>query len=330
MGYGVVDDLLSTVSRLEQGMDNSIEITMIPRSQIEKNPRNDRSINGIDELAQDIKMCGLEQPLVVYQLEDGDYRLLTGERRITAIDLLIELGNLPCPEECYLPCVIKDLEEYDLPLNDELKEKYAIQRTNRFNRNPTDADIMKDYREWKEIITALKAEGYEEFVVGKDEENKDIKQSLKGRTREIAQKSMAMHVSTGQLAKYDAVEKKAIPEVIEAIEQNRLTIAVAEKVSSLEPNAQLDFINSTENLEQISKQDYDTYAKNVERKAVTENPIPNYEKSDSEVCYKVRRCLSSLTAEVEKETWSAALATVQRMERYIQQVIESGIKSMNP
>lgn len=159
MGYGVVDDLLSSVSRLEQGMDNSIEITMIPRSQIEKNPRNDRSINGIDELAQDIKMCGLEQPLVVYQLEDGDYRLLTGERRITAIDLLIELGNLPCPEECYLPCVIKDLEEYDLPLNDELKEKYAIQRTNRFNRNPTDADIMKDYREWKEIITALKAEG---------------------------------------------------------------------------------------------------------------------------------------------------------------------------
>ena len=266
MGYGVVSDLLNSVSKMESGMDNMLETTMIPRNQIEKNPLNCQSVNGIEELAQDIKMAGLEQPLVVYQKEDGNYRLLTGERRLTAIDLLIERGELPPSQECYLPCIIKDLDEYKLPLDDELKEKYAIRRTNRFNRNPTDADIMRDYQDWKEIISALKAQGYSEFIVGQDETGKDIVQSLKGRTREIARKTMGTQVSTGQLAKYDTVEKNAVPEVIEAINQERLTIAVAEKVSGLAPEKQAEFIQSTANEGKITKQNYDDFVKKSDTK----------------------------------------------------------------
>lgn len=266
MGYGVVSDLLNSVSKMESGMDNMLETTMIPRNQIEKNPLNCQSVNGIEELAQDIKMAGLEQPLVVYQKEDGNYRLLTGERRLTAIDLLIERGEFPPSQECYLPCIIKDLDEYKLPLDDELKEKYAIRRTNRFNRNPTDADIMRDYQDWKEIISALKAQGHSEFIVGQDEAGKDIVQSLKGRTREIARKTMGTQVSTGQLAKYDTVEKNAVPEVIEAINQERLTIAVAEKVSGLAPEKQAEFIQSTANEGKITKQNYDDFVKKSDTK----------------------------------------------------------------
>lgn len=261
MGYGVVSELLNSVSKQESEMVDRLETIMILRNQIEKNPMNCQSVNGIEELAQDIRMAGLEQPLVVYQKEDGNYRLLTGERRLTAIDLLIEKGELPPSEECYLPCIVKDLDEYKLPLSDELKEKYAIRRTNRFNRNPTDADIMRDYQDWKEIISALKKQGYDQFVVGQDENGEDIVQSLKGRTREIAQKTMGTQVSTGQLAKYDKVEKKAIPEVVAAVEQERLNIAVAEKVSQMEANKQAEFIESTKDIEKIMKQDYDAFVK---------------------------------------------------------------------
>ena len=59
------------------------------------------------------------------------------------------------------------------------KERYAIQRTNRFNRNPTEADKMHDYLEWKEIVTALKKQGYDKITVGVDEKGEEIIQPLK-------------------------------------------------------------------------------------------------------------------------------------------------------
>ena len=47
MGYGVVSDLLNSVSKMESGMDNMLETTMNTRNQIEKNPLNCQSVNGI-------------------------------------------------------------------------------------------------------------------------------------------------------------------------------------------------------------------------------------------------------------------------------------------
>ena len=103
MGFGVIGAMLNSSSLVQT--KELLEITMIRRSEIEKNGKNNRSIEGIEELAEDIRRAGIEQPLVVYQLDNGKYRLLTGERRITAVDLNISLGETePDP---YLPCVVK-------------------------------------------------------------------------------------------------------------------------------------------------------------------------------------------------------------------------------
>lgn len=258
MGFGVVGAMLDKQTFACSGL----EITNIRRSEIEKNKKNERSIEGIEELAEDIRRCGLEQPLVVYQTDSGMYRLLTGERRLTAIDLNISLGE----EESnpYIPCIVKDLEDYDIPLDDDLKERYAIQRTNRFNRNPTDADKLHDYLEWKQIVTALKEQGYDKITIGVDENGEEIKQSLKGRTREIAGAAMGTKVSSGQLAKYDKIQNNGIPELLEAIQKGRVDVAVAFRVTELEPQNQKAFLLQTQDLEKITKQDFDFYVSRLQ------------------------------------------------------------------
>ena len=78
--------LLSNVSKETIKM----ELTQIPREKIQKNPKNKYSIKGIDSLAESIRVYGLGEPLNVKELPDGNYMLLGGERRITAIDQLID------------------------------------------------------------------------------------------------------------------------------------------------------------------------------------------------------------------------------------------------
>lgn len=75
--------------------------------QIQKNPNNHYSISGIESLAESIKQYGLLQPVHVMETETG-YRLLGGERRLTAIDTLIEDASVPdWTEDTLIPCVIK-------------------------------------------------------------------------------------------------------------------------------------------------------------------------------------------------------------------------------
>ena len=86
--------------------------------------------------------------------------LLGGERRITAIDKLIEDPNVQeWNEDTLIPCVIKNLEEIDLPLSDEAKEQYALITTNKEARKYTDSDRYIEVMAWKKIIDELRANG---------------------------------------------------------------------------------------------------------------------------------------------------------------------------
>ena len=148
MGLKVASKLLNSASKSLR--KTLLDVKYIKRDRIRKNPKNRVSIDGIEELAQDIKMAGLEQPLVVYPKEDS-YMLLTGERRLTAIDRLIESGDWD-PEADYIPCIERPLDLYQLPLDEDLKERYAILRTNAFNRKLTDADLLVQTEDYQKII----------------------------------------------------------------------------------------------------------------------------------------------------------------------------------
>ena len=220
------------------------EIQYIKRDRIHKNPKNRVSIDGIYELAQDIRMAGIEQPLVGYVMETGDYMLLTGERRLTAVDRLIEEGTWD-PDNDLLPFVVVSLADYNLPLDDDLKERYAILRTNAFNRVMTDADRMVQAEDYKAVVKALKKQGYKEMIIGYDENGDPVSKDISGRTREVV--AGMMGISTGQMGKIESIEKHGGEKLKEAVRSGDMSIAAASALSQYPEEDQDKFLDK-ENL----------------------------------------------------------------------------------
>ena len=222
---------------------------------IQPNPRNEMSMTGIEELASQIKLSGLEQPLVVYQKEDGDYMILTGHRRYTAIKTLIERGDWDKSQP--IECKVKDLEDMDVPLDMEDKEMLSILVTNQ-TREKTDADIAFEIKEWKNIISKLREQGVTFMVSGYDESGNPIKTEIAGvRTQEIVAKQMGL--SKSQVANFNKVENKGSEPLKQALKTNRINISTASDVANMTKEEQTEFIEKTlakkEDGEQITSSD---------------------------------------------------------------------------
>lgn len=228
--------LLSEESKKLAQKNMSIEY--IPIDNIELNPENFYSIDGIDELANLIKLYGLEQPLVVTRTGEEHYLLMTGERRITAMKKLRETGDWGQ----LAPCIVKDMDNIDLPLSDQKKMKMGIMVTNQ-TRNKTEADIANEIREWKEIYTELRKKGVECISLGKDDNGEEIIQEIKGKkTRELI--AVQLGISNGQVAKYETVEKRGTKELKEKFQKNEVPVAVAEKIAVLPEEKQKKIVES--------------------------------------------------------------------------------------
>lgn len=72
-----------------------MRVEQIPMAEIEENENNSYAQNDIDELAESIKVIGLQQPLVVRRKTEGGYLLLAGHRRRNALALL-DRKTAPC------------------------------------------------------------------------------------------------------------------------------------------------------------------------------------------------------------------------------------------
>lgn len=80
------------VSKSDTG---EMRVEQIPLAEIEENENNSYAQNDIDELAESIKVIGLQQPLVVRRKTEGGYLLLAGHRRRNALALL-DRKTAPC------------------------------------------------------------------------------------------------------------------------------------------------------------------------------------------------------------------------------------------
>lgn len=234
MSFKVMNSLLNDTSLKQRG-NAAMRITMIDRSKIHKNEKNGYQIGSVAELAEDIKKSGVAQPLEVLACEDGTYRLITGERRITAIDTLIQSGEW----NGGIPCIIRELDDFDLPLSDEEKEMYAIIRTNRFTRKMTDADIFFESLQWEKLIKKLKEKGEKELLIGESAANTESI-PLVGKTREAA--AQIMNISNGQMSKIESINRCAVPAVLDALHQGRVAISTAYIIAGMPKERQEKFM----------------------------------------------------------------------------------------
>lgn len=290
---------------------NNMEITYIPRDEIYKNPKNEYSISDIENLADLIYVMGLREPLGV-KPEGSGYKLIEGERRLTAIDKLIADGKW----EGDIPCIIREKElkvNLDI-LSDEEKEILEIAGTNAGQRKYSEADYLFEVEKLEPIYKKLKASGIGEFTYESDTGEK-ITQSLTGKkSRELL--AERLNVSPAQVGKISKVANSGTEELKEAVKDGTANIAVAAEIAAMEKEDQKRLIeqHQKENGKAISKKDVEAFKNGKSLESNTYTYIFD-DKEFMKLTKKIRKLLKSEPKTMGQEEYMDVLKKIRSLEK---------------
>lgn len=138
----------------DPGTDVREQIEYIDIDRVDDDPNNFYDVSGVEELAANIELFGLQQPIRVRtNPEDGSRVIIvSGHRRRAAIRQLVDSGRNDLRE---IPC-IRERADGSAALQ-ELRLIYANSDTRRM----TSADISKQAERVEALLYQLKEEGYE-------------------------------------------------------------------------------------------------------------------------------------------------------------------------
>lgn len=141
---------LKNVSRVDTGKE---QITYLPISSLDSDPKNFYELRGIEELADNISVAGLQQPIRVRAgQEPGRYTIVSGHRRMAACRKLAEEN----PEDWReVPCIIET--DNASPALQQLRLIYANANT----RQLTSAEMSEQVQQVEKLLYELKNEGYD-------------------------------------------------------------------------------------------------------------------------------------------------------------------------
>ena len=177
------------------------QIEYVDIDRIDDDPRNFYELSGLDELAANIELLGLQQPIRVRPGEEaGRYVIVSGHRRRAAVRQLVIGGYGKLRD---LPCIVERRQE-----SSALQELRLIM-ANRDTRKMTSYEIGKQAERLKAIGRQLKDEGYE----------------LQGRMRDFL--AEALGVSKSQLARLNVIQKNLAEPWRPAYEKGKLAEATA-------------------------------------------------------------------------------------------------------
>ena len=148
-------NVLGGVSKLDTGVsDGREQIKYIAIDHMHGDPKNFYAITGVEELAANIELVGLQQPLRVRPDpdHDGHYIIVSGHRRYAALKLLVDEGKNGF---AMIPCIVEAAE--DSAALQELKLIYANSDT----RTISGADLTRQADRVEMLLYQLKDEGVE-------------------------------------------------------------------------------------------------------------------------------------------------------------------------
>lgn len=134
----------------ESGTTAPERIEYIPLAELHEDERNFYAVSGVEELAANIQLCGLMDPLRVRKAEDG-YTIVSGHRRFAALQLL-------AAEDAKFEKAACIIDASDTPSAlQELRLIYANSDT----RKMSPADIGKQTERVEALLYELKEQGME-------------------------------------------------------------------------------------------------------------------------------------------------------------------------
>lgn len=309
MTSGTGAGLLSEASK-KMAVD-TMEIVYIPREQIEKNPENKYSIEGIDELAESISLVGLKTPLEVKPYKDH-YMLVGGERRITAIDQLISRGEWTTD----IPCIVSNPVELNIPeLTDAEKEILSISVTNTTQRRYTEADLLYEVETLEPIYKKLKQLGKKEFTYI-NQAGEQVTQDISGKkTRELLAEKTG--VSPAQIEKLSRISRKGTDELKKAIEEGTANVATASTIANMDPEDQKELIEQHKKIapgKPIKKEDIVSFKDKKEEGDF----VYLDDKEFMKLTKALRKDLKSKPRQVKKSTYFNILNQIREMEKILE------------
>lgn len=190
---------------------NTEQIVYIDLDRIDPDPNNFYSLDGIDELAGNIELIGLQQPLRVRPAGER-FVIVSGHRRRAAILLIRDGGSEQFAQG--VPCIVEYGEAS--PAMRELRLIYANSST----RVMSSAEISKQAERVTELLYQLKEQGVD----------------FPGRMREhVAQ---ACQVSESKLARLHAIRSNLDSELLPYYDSGALNEDAAYQLSRLPINLQ--------------------------------------------------------------------------------------------
>ena len=203
--------VLNEISQRDKFISFTKEIDI---NQINVNEKNFYGAREIEELAESIKMCGLLHNIVVNELPNGRYLLISGERRYKAYYSLYQENK---NEYNKIPCKILNIEDEDL------KQWYLMEGNKQRTKN--DFEQMEEIKQRQEYYEKLKAKGYK---FGK-------------KTRTLIAEDMGL--SETQVQRFKTAEKNLSPQIKGSIKEKDFNLAEIKKVSEQPKEEQHHKIN---------------------------------------------------------------------------------------
>ena len=248
-----------------------------------QNPLNFYGIRDVEELAESIKLNGLMDPLVVYPMANGKFRLISGHRRWAALHTINAETAL---------CRVVDKPESDAA------ETLMLIQANSTGRVLTPLEIAMQAEKMTAALIQRRKEGVE----------------FSGRTRDIV--ADALGISPTALARKKVIKDRlAVPGFRQAWERGKLPEAAAYELAQLPQDDQykaLDLIiDAGKNYESVDIKTVQKVKRQIENGESTKQDlygeaekrgIPIKDEDFSPL-------LAELVAEALPETWQAGLRT---------------------
>ena len=195
-------DLTSVLKDVPEVGTGREQIEYLRLDQLVSDANNFYQLSKIDDLAANIQLCGLQQPIRVRKCSDkpNSYTIVSGHRRRAAIELLA----MDEPEKwTEVPCIVEQDEAS--PALQQLRLIYANANT----RVMLPAEISEQAVQVEKLLYQLKEEGY----------------SFPGRMRDhVAQ---AVNVSKSKLSRLKVIRDNLAPCWQDAWEKSELTESTA-------------------------------------------------------------------------------------------------------
>lgn len=186
--------------------DTREQIEYIPLENLESDPNNFYQLSGVEDLASNIALCGVQQPIRVRPGQSGHYIIVSGHRRRAALESLAKEDPQRWKE---VPCIVE--RDSVSPALQQLRLIYANANT----RTMTSAELSQQAEQVEKLLYKLQEEGFD----------------FPGRMRDHVAK--AVQVSTSKLARLKVIRENLAEEWRPAFQDDKLKESTAYELAKM-------------------------------------------------------------------------------------------------